>query len=206
MSNQYQEVTVKFFRSLSFACSFTLVLAATLLAGEYTVDPVHSDVEFTIRYMITNVNGRFKEFSGTVSYEPTAPDKLAADIEVKSSSITTDNERRDTHLRSIDFFSADSFPTLSFRSVRAFMKDQQTFLEGDLTMRGVTRRVTVPVNLLGEMESGDRIVAGFATTFKVDRKDYGILWNRTLDAGGLLLGNEVTIRIQLAARKVKEAN
>ena len=127
--------------------------------------------------------------------------KFSIELVVQDSSINTDNERRDSHLRTQDFFWTDSFPTLTFKSTKAYQKDHQYYVDGELTMRGVTKSISVPFEIIGTMGSGDNKVLGLHATFSVDRLDYGIMWNNPLEAGGFVLGNDVTINIDIEARK-----
>ena len=164
----------------------------------YTIDRSHSSVGFRIRHLVSRVDGRFKDFAGTITYDPAAPEKSSVDVTVQAASIDTDTPRRDDDLRSENFFDVAKYPTLTFKSTSVQKKSaNELTLTGDLTMHGVTKRVTVPVDVLGILPFRGGEKAGFATTFVVDRKDYGITWNRALDQGGALLGDEVTVSIQL---------
>jgi len=172
--------------------------AAPAGARTYTIDRNHSSVGFRIRHLVSRVDGRFGDFAGTITFDPAAPEKSSVDVTVQSASIDTDAQKRDEHLRSADFFDVAKYPTLTFKSVSVQKKSPtELTLTGDLMIHGVTKRVTVPVELLGTMPFRDGEKAGFATTFTIDRKDYGIVWNRALDQGGGLLGDEVTVTIQL---------
>jgi polyisoprenoid-binding protein YceI len=164
----------------------------------FTVDRNHSSIGFTIRHLVSNTRGRFKDFAGTIIYDPAKPEASSVDLTVQAASIDTDTPRRDDDLRSENFFDVAKYPTLTFKSVSVQRKSPtELTLTGDLTMHGVTKRVTVPVELLGTMPFRGGEKAGFSTTFVVDRKDYNITWNRALDQGGALLGDEVTVSIQL---------
>ena len=186
-------------RLVAAALAALVVPAAALAAPRtYTIDNSHSIAEFEIRHLMSKVPGRFKEVSGTVTYDPQAPQSSAVDIVVQAASIDTGATRRDEHLRSADFFEVEKYPTLTFRSVAVQpVSATQMRVTGDLTIKGVTERVTVPVEVLGTMPFRGGEKAGFATTFTVDRKDYGITWNRALDQGGTLLSDEVKVSIQL---------
>jgi polyisoprenoid-binding protein YceI len=185
-----------------FALSLLLLLSRQVAASDsFEIDRKHSNVQFSIRHIISTVHGRFSKFGGTISLDSSDIGKFTIELIVQDSSINTDHEGRDRHLRSKDFFSVDSFPTSTFKSVRSYEKDKQFFVEGDFTMRGITKRITVPFELLGVVGKGDEAVLGLHSTFKIDRTDYGILWNNLLDSGGTLLGNEVTINIEIEARK-----
>jgi len=164
----------------------------------YTIDRSHSSVGFRIRHLVSNVDGRFKDFAGSVVYDPAAPEKSSVDMTVQAASIDTDTPRRDEDLRSENFFDVAKYPTITFKSVKVEKKSaSELAVTGDFTMHGVTKRITVPVEVLGTLPFRGGEKAGFATSFTIDRKDYGVTWNRALDQGGALLGDEVKISIQL---------
>lgn len=164
----------------------------------YNIDRSHSSVGFRIRHLVSNVDGRFKDFGGTVTYDPAAPEKSSVDMTVQATSIDTDTPRRDDDLRSENFFDVAKYPTLTFKSVSVQKKSPtELAVTGDLTLHGVTKRITIPVEVLGTIPFRGGEKAGFAASFSVDRKDYGITWNRALDQGGALLGDEVKVSIQL---------
>ncbi|HEX2253165.1 MAG TPA: YceI family protein [Thermoanaerobaculia bacterium] len=194
-------------RLLSLSARITLAALALLLpltaAAEPTtwnVDAVHSNVGFEVRHFLTQVPGRFGEYEGVIVYDPANPAASSVSFTVQTASIDTNNERRDGHLRSADFFDAEKFPTLSFQSKKvAALGENRLAVTGDFTMHGVTKEITVPVEVLGVM--GDK--AGFQTEFEVDRTEYGVLWNRNLDQGGTILGDDVKIRLSIEADRQK---
>jgi polyisoprenoid-binding protein YceI len=193
-------------RALIQAFSLTLLLpalsamAAAADPAVYKVDPDHSGVSFTIRHFVSNVPGRFKDFDGVVKYDKQNPAASSVSFTVQAASLDTDNEDRDKHLRSADFFETDKFPTLTFSSTSVKPVDAHTLeVTGDLTIKGVTRKVTVPVEVLGTVKGPRGEKAGFETSFKIDRKEYGINWNRVLDTGGAVLGDDVKIGISIEA-------
>lgn len=183
--------------ALLLLCAATAELT---LADPYKIDPAHSDVSFSIRHIFSKVGGRFTRFTGVVDFDPNAPDKIVVDMTVETASINTDNEGRDNDLRSAKFFLADSFPTMTFKSTKAYRNDKGLFLEGNLTIRGTTKSIVVPVEVLGVGGEPGKMVAGFESSFKINRKDFGITWNRAADQGGLLLGDDVEIHIGIEAR------
>ena len=188
--------------------TFLIVIAVSIAwsvpSDTLTVDPTHSAITFSIRHIVSRVQGRFTEFKGVVYYDEKHPEHSFVDMEVKASSINTDNSNRDKHLRSSDFFAVDSFPTLIFKSTKAVKTDQGLSLDGSITIHGISKDLTVPVEILGVSEMKDRTVAGFSTSFTVNRKDFDIVWNRTLDNGGLLLGDDVKVTINVEAKITKE--
>jgi polyisoprenoid-binding protein YceI len=180
------------------------LLAGTAFAGDtYTVDKAHSEALFKVRHLVSKVSGRFGEFTGTIRIEPDKPEASSVEFAIKVASIDTDNEQRDQHLRSEDFFWADKHPEITFKSASIEAKGGDRYaVSGTLTMRGVAKQVTLPVTLLGFVKDpwGNEKV-GFALETTLNRKDYGIVWNKALDQGGVLLGDEVEIEINLEATK-----
>jgi polyisoprenoid-binding protein YceI len=171
----------------------------------FTIDPVHSQVGFTVRHFFSRVPGRFRDFSGNILLDEKNLPGSSVEATIKVASIFTDNERRDGHLRSQDFFWADSFPTMTFKSTSVTPGPNGRFnIAGNLTMRGVTKPVVLDAGFLG---AGDVGVGGqsmgyrasFEASTTVNRKDYGIVWNKVLDQGGTMLGDDVTISIAVEA-------
>jgi polyisoprenoid-binding protein YceI len=187
---------------LTYVLALGLLAPALALADTavYKVDPDHSSVNFVIRHFVSNVPGRFTDFDGTVKYDQQNPAASSVEFTVQAASIDTDNDDRNNHLRSPDFFDVQKFPTLSFSSTSVKPKDADTLdVTGDLTIHGVTKQVTIPVDILGTLKTPRGEKAGFETSFTVNRKDYGVLWNRVLDAGGTVLGEDVKINIAVEA-------
>ncbi|MBI5836988.1 MAG: YceI family protein [Candidatus Eisenbacteria bacterium] len=183
----------------------TLGLAAAVSAQaapvSYRIDPSHSEVGFTIRHLVSKVHGNFAKFKGTFTYDAANLAASSVTVEIPTASINTGVERRDNHLRSADFFAADSFPTITFasKSVKPLGKDSFEFT-GDLTMRGVTRPVTLTANVLGSGPGADGVGRmGFEAVGKLNRKDFGVLWNHQLDKGGFVLGDDVNLNITVEA-------
>lgn len=182
-----------------------LLLPAIALGDvhEFRVDPVHSQVGFKIRHFVSNVPGRFDEFSGTVWLDPANVAKtLKFSGTVSAASIDTDNEKRDGHLRSADFFEVEKYPeiTLVSKSVKKKDDDEYTVL-ADLTLRGVTKTIELEVEYGGVTTNPftGTPTTGLEINGEIDRKDYGMVWNKTLDAGGVMLSDEVRIQIELEA-------
>ncbi|MCP4895464.1 MAG: YceI family protein [bacterium] len=177
---------------------------------EYTIDQTHSSISFTVRHMVVSkVRGSFTEVSGAILYDADDPTKSSVNATIPAASINTANEGRDKHLRGEDFFDADKFPQLSFVSTAVRKNDQGLALVGDLTMHGVTRSIEIPFQVNGPIIDGrGNLRMGIeAEPVVIDRKDYGIEWNRVLDGGGLSVGNEVTVEINLEAiHKMKTGN
>lgn len=169
----------------------------------YEIDPVHSSVTFKVRHLISKVDGRFREFSGTVVGDPAAKTGASVELTIKATSVDTTNADRDKHLRGTDFFDVEKFPEITFKSTKIVAKGGDRYeAVGTFTMHGVTKTITVPVVLTGIAKDpwgGER--AGFSISTTLNRKEYGINFNKALDAGGMLLGDDVEISIDLEAIK-----
>ena len=195
-------------RKLPYLLAGAALLAQPALAADtYVVDKSHSEVSFQIRHMMSKVRGYFGDFTGTINADSAKPEASSVEFTIKATSINTANEDRDKHLRSADFFEVEKFPEISFKSskIKLLGKDRYE-ATGDLTMHGVTKVVTLPVSFLGVAKDpwgNER--AGFETATSLNRKDFGIVWNKALDAGSLLLGDEVSISIAMETVKKKEA-
>ena len=177
----------------------TTTTAATAL-GTWTIDPAHSHVEFGVRHMmITTVKGRFGIVHGRVAIDDTDPTKGEAEIEIDADSIDTREAQRDAHLKSADFFDVEKFPKLTFKSSRiSDVKGDHFTLHGDLTIHGVTRPVTLDVTAEGRGKDpwgGER--AGFTARTQIKRSDYGLTWNQALETGGLLVGDDIKISLDV---------
>ena len=192
-------------RMLSFGAALMLVVSAAVAVAdviEYKIDPVHSLVGFNVRHFFTRVPGRFKDYTGTITFDEKDMAKSSVNVTIQAASIDTENERRDNHLRSGDFFLVDSFPTITFKSTKIVPgPDNGALVYGDLTIRGITKPVTLDAKYLGSMADSrmGRKIAGFEGYVTINRKEFNILYNRTLDQGGLMLGDDVNIVLQVEA-------
>ena len=170
-------------------------------AGAYAIDAAHSTVEFVGRHlMITKVRGRFTEFDGVVNIAE-VPEESSTEVTIQAASINTGDEKRDGHLRSADFFDVEQYPTLAFRSTGIESGKGGTWkLHGDLTVRDVTRPVTLDVEFDGASPDpwgGERIA--FTAATDVDREDWGLTWNVALETGGVLVGKKVRLELNVQA-------
>jgi len=186
-----------------------LVAAAPLFAADtYTIDKGHSSVEFRIRHFASRVNGRFGDFEGAIQADPAKPDASSVTFTIKTASIDTNNAHRDDDLKSPNFFDAAKFPEITFQSSKMTStgKDQYA-VTGTLTMHGISKEVTLPVTYLGTAkDQRGNEHAGFELNTKLNRKDFGIDWNKTLDSGGLMLSDDVDVTIDLETiKKAPEA-
>jgi polyisoprenoid-binding protein YceI len=172
-------------------------------AGRWELDPAHSTVEFVARHMLAKVRGRFTEFSGGFEIGD-RPEDATVDVEIRAASIQTNTAMRDDHLRSPDFLDVESYPALTFSSKAFRPTGETTFeLDGDLTIKDVTRRVTLRGEVTGwgpDMEGTPMLAASARTTLK--REDFGITWNVIAETGGFLVGKTVEIEIEAEARLV----
>lgn len=178
--------------------------ALATLSGSYTLDPAHTRVGFGARHaMITKVPGAFDEFSGTVVLDGANPANSTATVVVKTASINTRNAQRDAHLRSNDFLAIDDYPEITFASTGTRqISDTEFELIGDLTIKGVTRSVTVPFTYEGfAQDPYGNLRVGFEGVATISRKDYGITWNAALETGGVLIGDEVILEFEISAIK-----
>lgn len=167
----------------------------------YQIDKAHSEAVFQVRHLITKVRGRFADFDGAIAFDESQPEQSSVTFTVRTASIDTSTPDRDAHLRSDDFFAVERFPTLTFVSTKIGGKGSETFdVEGDLTIRDVTRRITLPVTYLGKAKDpwGNEKLA-FETEITINRKDFGLLWNAALETGGFLVGDDVKISVSVQA-------
>jgi polyisoprenoid-binding protein YceI len=196
-----------FRRTRVLVLALLLVVAAVPLfaADTYTIDKNHSDVSFQIRHFASKVRGRFTDFEGTVQADPSKPETSSVAFKIKTASIDTDNTDRDNHLRTADFFDAAKFPEITFKSTKITPTGKDKFdVTGTLTIRGVTKDVTIPVVYLGSAKDpGGNERASFELAIKLNRKDYGINWNKALDQGGFMLSDDADVQIALETVKKK---
>lgn len=196
---------MKLIRSILVLSLLATPLLAQTPPETWTVDKAHSTATFKVRHLMSNVTGSFRDFDANINVDRANPAASSVEFTIQAASIDTDNSNRDDHLRSPDFFDVAKYPTISFKSTSIKAKSKNDFdVTGDLTMRGVTKRVTLPVSFLGFGKDGrGNEKAGFEIETTLNRKDYGILWNKTLDEGGMLLGDDVKVTIDLEVGKKK---
>ena len=192
-------------RRLSLLAVAALAAAPSFAADTWTIDKSHSEALFTIKHLVSRVTGRFNDFSGTVNADPANPAASSVEFSINAASIDTSDAKRDEHLKSPDFFETAKFPTITFKSSKMTPAGTNKYqVEGTLTMHGVSKQVTLPVEFLGFVKDpwgNER--AGFAIETTLNRKDFGIVWNKALDAGGFVLGDDVKVVINLEAVKKK---
>ena len=191
---------------LGVALAAAVSLASPALAAEtYQFDKSHTTVGFQVRHIFTMLGGKFQDFSGTIRVDRAKPENSTVEFTVQVASINTNDPKRDEHLKSPDFFDVAKYPTITFKSTSVKPSGDNAYqVTGDLTMRGVTKSITIPVTFLGEgKDPWGNEKMGFETSTTLNRKDYGINWNKTLDQGGVLVGDEVKVQVSVEANKVK---
>jgi polyisoprenoid-binding protein YceI len=186
------------------APAFTLPAAA---ADTYGIDKAHSEVLFTVKHLVSQVTGRFQDFDGKIVIDRAKPEASTAEFTIQATSVNTAQAKRDEHLRTPDFFDVAKFPEITFKSSKVTSKAKDVFdVAGDLTIHGITKPVVLAVSFLGDIKDpmGNE-KAGFTATTTINRKDFGVLWNKALDQGGFVLGDDVKITINLETAKQKQA-
>ena len=166
----------------------------------WRIDPAHSEVAFRVRHLMSRVRGTFRRYEGTLHGAPPDWSQGSVSVAIEAGSIFTDNERRDNDLRSDNFFDVSNFPQLTFESTGVERDGDGWKVYGALTIRGTTRPVTLEVSYLGATPDGARV--GFEASTIIDRTDYGVSWNRAVEGGGLLLGDDVEIMISIEAVRI----
>lgn len=183
------------------------LVGGALLAGRpawastYAIDKDHTTVGFKIRHLFSNVEGRFDQFEGTVEYEPGKPEQWKADATIQAASINTHVEKRDTHLRSKDFFDAEKYPLITFTTTGVTDATAAgAKLQGVLSIHGIEKPVVLDVEIHGVgKDPWGNVRAGFTARTKINRKDFGLTWNEVLESGQVLVGEEVDITLEVEA-------
>jgi polyisoprenoid-binding protein YceI len=183
-----------------FLAAFSFLAVSTVRAEVYGFDKAHSQVGFAVRHILSPVHGEFKDYDGTIHFDPKSPEKSKVNVTIQVASVSTDNEMRDHHLQTPDFFDAAKYPTITFvsTSVTKANGDNKYSVVGDLTMHGVTKSVTLDVDYMGSDVMMGAKIAGFSATTKIDRRDFGISFNKVLDSGNLMVDNIVNINLDIA--------
>jgi len=182
----------------------TQTQAMTSTRTTWAIDPAHSTVGFGVKHMMfTTVRGRFGDIRGTITLDEQRLENSSVEVEIEVASIDTRDEKRDAHLRSPDFFDAEQFPTMTFRSTRVEpRRGDEARVTGDLTIHGVTREVTLDTTMTGRGTNPWGVdVIGFEASTRISRKDFGLEWNVALESGGFLVGDEIKIELDIEAAK-----
>lgn len=189
-----------------------LVLISTALAmpaaaADYSIDVAHSAVQFKVNHMvITKVRGGFDSFKGTIHFNENDLTKSSVSVSIKTDSIDTGNEKRDAHLRSADFFEAEKFPAITFKSTEVQKTNDGYVAKGKLTIRDQTHIVTLRFSIAGPITDpwGGQRIGVEVEPIAIDRRDYGLTWSKALETGGLVVGNDVEIEISIEAVQMKD--
>jgi polyisoprenoid-binding protein YceI len=170
----------------------------------WQLDSAHTVVSFTVKHMmITKVRGMFSGAAGAIEFDEVDPTRSTVEVTIPAASVDTRNEMRDNHLRSADFLDADNYPNLAFRSTSIAKAGDRWQIDGDLTIRGVTRPVTLATEYLGIVAGmGGVRHAGFEASTRIRRSDWGLTWNMALEAGGFMVSDEIVLELEVAANEV----
>ncbi|MCU1434617.1 MAG: polyisoprenoid-binding protein [Pseudarthrobacter sp.] len=177
-------------------------------AGQWRFDPAHTRIGFSTRHaMVTKVRGAFNDVEGTIMVDAEAPERSSVQLTIKVESIDTRNADRDQHLRTNDFFDAPRFPEITFVSDRVDQVDEDHFIvSGAVTIRGITREISIPIDFIGvERDPMGNLRAGFEGSRRINRQDFGLKWNTSLDSGGVLVSDKITLEFEVSAIKVEDS-
>jgi polyisoprenoid-binding protein YceI len=194
------------YKKIVVAAALTLAIASGASAQSWDLDAAHSSVGFSVRHMvISKTTGKFNEFSGAVKFDGKNFAAGSVEITVQIASIDTDNEKRDDHLRSPEFFDAEKFATMNFKSKKVTAGEGNEFtIVGDLTIKGVTKEVEFAAEFNGAVDDPwGNSRAGFSAATEINRQDFGLTWSKTLEAGGLIVGDKVGITLEIEVVKSK---
>ncbi len=175
--------------------------------ARWDVDPDHSIIEFRVAHMVVSKTaGRFTDYSGFVEMDPDTKTFKTIEAVITTASVNTNQEKRDAHLRNADFFNVEKFPTMTYK-LKSYKKQGEVYTAvGELTLRGVTKEITLVGTFNGvAKDPWGNTRAGFNAEGKLNRKDFGMIWNKTLDSGGLVVGDEVQIRLDIECIKAKKS-
>jgi len=196
-------------RTLSLAglwCGLLVTVAAAHAeTARWIVDPEHSTIEFRVAHMVVSkTSGRFMDYSGFIDMDSEAGTVKAIEATIKTASVNTNHEKRDAHLRNADFFDVEKYPTMTYKMKTYKKTDEGYQAVGELTLHGVTKDVLLTGTFNGvAKDPWGNARAGFTGEGKLNRKDFGLVWSKTLDNGGLVVGNEVSIKLDIECIKAK---
>ena len=182
--------------------TFALLPAlASAEAAKFKIDSAHSEVSFTIRHLVSKTSGNFGDFGGEITLDPKDPSTMSINGTIQTATIDTNNDKRDGHLKGPDFFDVAKFPEITFKSTKVAKSGDKWTVNGDLTMKGVTKPVVLDLAILGVSPTpvfgGVRV--GLEATGKINRKDWGVSWNNVVEGGGTILGDDVDLTIRVEA-------
>jgi polyisoprenoid-binding protein YceI len=182
-------------------------MSDTTTAVTYTIDPIHSTVGFKVRHlMVSNVRGEFSGVTGTVVIDPETPANSKVDATIDATTLNTRDEQRDQHLKSADFLDVEKFPTITFVSKKVVHKGEgESKVTGDLTIHGVTKEVVLDVEgpAPEARDPWGNVKTGLSASNKLNRRDFGLAWNMALETGGVLVGEEIAVHLELELTRQK---
>ena len=168
----------------------------------YKIDGVHSSIGFAVKHlMISTARGEFTDYTGEIQFNAEDLSSFSLDIVIEAKSINTRNEKRDGHLKSAEFFDVEQYPTLRFKGKQLVKNGDGYDLTGDLTIKAVTKEITIPVTMAGPIQRKDGEAIGLSGEIIINRQDYGVSWSKTMDKGGLMVADKVKIIIEIEANK-----
>ncbi|HLF18671.1 MAG TPA: YceI family protein [Candidatus Omnitrophota bacterium] len=195
-------ITAVFLMAASFSSADEAAMMEQAQAKTYEVDAAHSTLGFAVKHMVVGTTrGAFDTFNGQITLDPNNDQAFSANVTIDAASIDTKNESRDNHLKSADFFDVATHPQITFTNARLEKTEGGTAIVGDLTMKGVTKSVTIPVTIAGPVKgtSGADVI-GIAGQIQINRQDFDIKWNKTLDSGGLVVDDVVNVIVEIEAK------
>lgn len=190
----------KIFRKTVFVSVMLALSGVGAIAGEkiYNIDNSHSNIGFSVRHMVVSkTRGNFTDYEGKLNWNVQKPEQSQVEFTIKSVSINTQNEKRDNHLRSADFFEVEKYPTLTFKSTSIKKRGKKWIAAGDFTLHGVTKKIEIPFKFAGPVKGPYGFFRlGIEGEITIDRFDYGLQWNHAIETGELVVGREVTIHLE----------
>lgn len=194
------------FKRLAIVLTVISIMSVSAMAQSWDFDKAHSNVGFSVRHMvIAKVRGSFTDYTGTINFDGKDMSKATVDVTIQMASINTDNEKRDGHLKSADFFDVEKYPTMTFKSKSITPgKDNSFTMVGDLTMKDVTKEVVLEGEMTGILEDPwGNTRAGFSTKTTINRQDFNVAWSNALKDGSLVVSNEVDIELEIELIQAK---
>ncbi len=182
------------------------VQSASFAADSYTIDNVHSQIGFAVKHLtVSTVKGSFSDYVCIIQFDPANPSAISAEATIQVNSIDTQNEKRDGDLKSPNFFDAEKFPTITFKTTKVTQSAGGYTMTGDLTMHGVTKSISFPCTIAGPVKGmqGDDVI-GLSGQMTINRQDFGVSWNKAMDSGGYVVSDDVAITIDFEAHHKKD--
>ncbi|MFK5925542.1 MAG: YceI family protein [Desulfuromusa sp.] len=186
-------------KKLSLLLLAALLIASTSAAETFLVDPSHTQIHFLVKHLVVfKVRGNFNDFVGSIEADPKTKTLISAEATIQTASVNTRIEKRDKHLRSSDFFDAAKYPQINFKSKKITGSGDNITMVGDITIKGITKEIVLKGSFLGVATGpGGKLRAGFEATGMLNRKDFGLNWNKLTEAGGLVVSDEIQIGLEI---------